>query len=76
LERALRASQDDVAALLPHAQHVIATRSEHYIPLDQPGLVISAIRRVVGALRPAAVPLPGSLQLLSPSGELRRRGEK
>jgi pimeloyl-ACP methyl ester carboxylesterase len=55
LERAFQASQDDLATLLPYAQHVIAARSEHYIQLDQPRLVIRAVRRVVEALRPVAV---------------------
>jgi pimeloyl-ACP methyl ester carboxylesterase len=55
LERAFQAAQDDLATLLPYAQHVIAMRSGHYIQEDQPGLVIRAVRRVVKALRPVAV---------------------
>jgi pimeloyl-ACP methyl ester carboxylesterase len=55
LEAAFQAAQGDLTTLLPYAQHLIATRSEHYIQLDQPGLVTSAIRRVIKALRPVAV---------------------
>jgi pimeloyl-ACP methyl ester carboxylesterase len=51
LERAFQRSQDDLATLVPGTQHVIATRSAHYIQLDQPGRVISAIRRVVHRAR-------------------------
>ena len=51
LERAFQASQDDLATLVPGTRHIIATRSEHYIHLDQPALVKSAIRRAVTAVR-------------------------
>jgi pimeloyl-ACP methyl ester carboxylesterase len=54
LERAWQAAQSDLTTLLPDAQHLIATSSEHYIQLHQPGLVTSAIRRVIKALRPVA----------------------
>ena len=43
-------SQVVLAKLVPGARHVIATRSGHYIQLDQPRLVTREIRRVV---RPA-----------------------
>ena len=55
LEHAFQASQDDLATLVPYAKHVLAVNSEHYIQLDQPGLVIRWVRRVVRELRPAAV---------------------
>jgi hypothetical protein len=51
LERAFQASQDDLATLVPGAEHVIAKRSEHYIQLSQPDLVIRATRAVVDAVR-------------------------
>jgi pimeloyl-ACP methyl ester carboxylesterase len=51
LEQAWRAIQDQLARLVPGAQHVIATRSGHYIQLDQPGLVRAAIKRVIRAVR-------------------------
>ena len=47
LDHAFQQSQNMLASLLPNAQHVIATRSGHYIQLDQPRLVTSEIRRVV-----------------------------
>jgi pimeloyl-ACP methyl ester carboxylesterase len=47
LNRAFNASQDKLAALVPGSRHVIAARSGHYIQLDQPKLVIDAIRSVV-----------------------------
>jgi pimeloyl-ACP methyl ester carboxylesterase len=59
MERAWQASQDDLASLLPDAEHIIATRSEHAIHVDQPGLVTNAIRRVLAELRPVAVPCRG-----------------
>ncbi|MGI8485159.1 MAG: alpha/beta fold hydrolase [Thermomicrobiales bacterium] len=51
LERAWASAQDQLAALVPHAQHVIATESGHYIQLQQPDLVIEAVRQVVEAVR-------------------------
>jgi pimeloyl-ACP methyl ester carboxylesterase len=51
LERAFQDSQDRLARLVPGAKHVIATRSGHYIQLDQPRLVTRAIRRVVKEAR-------------------------
>ena len=51
LERAFQDSQDELAALVPGARHVIAARSGHYIQLDQPRLVTREIRRVVRAAR-------------------------
>ena len=51
LNRAFDASQDKLAALVPGARHVIASRSGHYIQLDRPKLVIDAIRSVVEQAR-------------------------
>ena len=51
LNRAFQASQDRLAELVPGARHVIATRSGHYIQLDQPRLVTREIRRVVRKVR-------------------------
>ena len=57
--------QAGLAALVPGARQVIATESGHYIQLDEPELVIEAIRQVVEAVRepsswatPAASPSP------------------
>ena len=67
LERAWTGEQDRLAALLPDARHVIAHESEHYIQLQQPELVIEAVREVVAAVRdpasrgiPAASPGPAA----------------
>ena len=47
LNHAFQDSQNALAKLLPNARHVIATRSGHYIQLDQPRLVTREIRWVV-----------------------------
>jgi pimeloyl-ACP methyl ester carboxylesterase len=54
LEQAFEASQNDLASLVPHTRHIIATRSGHYIQLKQPELVIGSIRSVVGQARRGA----------------------
>src|SRR5918994_3601680 len=51
LERAWTVEQERLAALVPGARHVIAAESEHYIQLQQPELVIEAVRLVVEAVR-------------------------
>ena len=51
LNRAFNASQDRLAALVPGARHVDATKGGHYFLLDQPGLVVRAIRSVVERAR-------------------------
>jgi pimeloyl-ACP methyl ester carboxylesterase len=65
LERAWVAGQQDLALLLPDARHTVAADSGHYIQLEQPELVIDAIRQVVDAVRDprgssgAPIQLPG-----------------
>ncbi len=54
LEHAWTAAQADLAALRPDARHEIATESEHYIQLQQPDMVIAAVREVVDAVRDPA----------------------
>jgi pimeloyl-ACP methyl ester carboxylesterase len=54
LEQAWSVEQDRLAALLPDARHVIAHESEHYIQLQQPDLVIEALRKVATAVRDPA----------------------
>jgi pimeloyl-ACP methyl ester carboxylesterase len=54
LEQAWTVEQDRLAALLPDARHLIALESEHYIQLQQPDLVIEAVREVVTAVRDPA----------------------
>jgi pimeloyl-ACP methyl ester carboxylesterase len=51
LEEAWTASQDHLAHLAPGVRQVIARQSEHYIQLQQPELVIAAVREVVDAVR-------------------------
>jgi pimeloyl-ACP methyl ester carboxylesterase len=51
MNQAFNESQAKLAALVPGARHVIARRSGHDIELDQPNLVIDAIRSVVAQVR-------------------------
>src|SRR5262249_17843933 len=50
-----RTAQGWLAALVPYARHVIARKSEHYIPTEQPRLVIDAGRGELRMVRPAVV---------------------
>ena len=43
-EAAWRKGQDELTALVPDAKHVIAKESDHYIQIEQPDLVIDAVR--------------------------------
>jgi pimeloyl-ACP methyl ester carboxylesterase len=51
LNRAWHAAQDSLATLTPNAKHTIATKSAHYIQIQEPQLVIDAIKQVVAAVR-------------------------
>jgi pimeloyl-ACP methyl ester carboxylesterase len=51
LERAWQGAQSALAALMPGARHEIAATSGHYIQLEQPELVIEAVREIVEAVR-------------------------
>jgi len=51
MERVMLTLQEDLAALVPNARHVIADESGHDIHQDQPELVIEAVRQVVEAVR-------------------------
>jgi pimeloyl-ACP methyl ester carboxylesterase len=51
LEAAWRQGQDQLATLLPDARYRIAKKSEHYIQVEQPDLVVKAIREVWMAAR-------------------------
>ena len=48
LERTWRTAQGWLAAIVPYARHVIAGKSNHYVPTNQPELVIDAVRRGCG----------------------------
>jgi pimeloyl-ACP methyl ester carboxylesterase len=51
MQRMYRSAQTQLSKIVPGARHVIARRSGHYIQIDQPRLVIGAIRRVVTEAR-------------------------
>ena len=51
LDKAWHAAQDAQAMLVSGSKHIIATKSSHYIQIQQPKLVIDAIRDVVNAVR-------------------------
>jgi CubicO group peptidase (beta-lactamase class C family)/pimeloyl-ACP methyl ester carboxylesterase len=51
LNKAWHTAQDALATLAPNAKHKIATRSSHYIQVQEPRLVIDAIKQVVEAVR-------------------------
>jgi pimeloyl-ACP methyl ester carboxylesterase len=50
-ERVWGRLQDELAAMVPGAEHVIARRSGHDIQHTQPGLVLNEISKVVAAVR-------------------------
>jgi len=47
----MQAQQSELAALSSNSKHVIAEQSGHMIQLDQPDLVVEAIREMVDAVR-------------------------
>lgn len=51
LDSAFQDSQDKLAKLVPAAKHVIATKSTHYIHIDQPRLATEAIHEVIRRVR-------------------------
>jgi len=51
LEQAWVTGQDELARLLPNAPHRTATKSSHYVQIEEPQLVIDAIRQAVDAAR-------------------------
>src|SRR5438477_3168173 len=51
LNRAWHSGQDALATLGPNAKHIVATKSAHYIQIQEPQLVIDAIKEVVEAVR-------------------------
>jgi pimeloyl-ACP methyl ester carboxylesterase len=44
-------AQEQLATLVPDARYAVAAESAHYIQLQQPELVVDAVRRVVEAVR-------------------------
>ena len=53
-EKAWAEGQNELAALLPDTRHEIAEQSDHYIQIEQPDLVVEAVRAVVEAVRDPA----------------------
>jgi pimeloyl-ACP methyl ester carboxylesterase len=51
IDRANKVAQNALARLVPGARHITDTHSGHNMMIDQPQLVIDAIRRVVAAVR-------------------------
>jgi len=51
LNKAWHAAQDALATLAPNAKHTVATKSSHYIQVQEPQLVVNAIKQVVEAVR-------------------------
>jgi pimeloyl-ACP methyl ester carboxylesterase len=51
IDRANKVAQAELAKLVPGAKHVTKTHSGHNIMIDQPQLVIDAIREIVDAVR-------------------------
>jgi pimeloyl-ACP methyl ester carboxylesterase len=47
IEPAWRKSEEQLALAVPHIKYVIAKNSGHYIQLDEPALVVQAVRDVV-----------------------------
>ncbi len=54
LERAWRGAQDELVVVTQAECHTIATESSHYIQLQQPELVVDAVREIVGNARGGA----------------------
>ena len=51
LERLWTRLQDDLAERQAHVPHLYAQNSGHYVQLDQPGVVVDAVRSVIASLR-------------------------
>jgi pimeloyl-ACP methyl ester carboxylesterase len=51
LTRAWMELQKDLVSRSPKARQVIADKSGHYVPFDEPGLIVDALRDMVGSIR-------------------------
>jgi len=56
LESAWKAAQEKLAALVPNTRHIVAMKSSHYVQIEQPALVIEAVRQVIGSASPTPTP--------------------
>jgi pimeloyl-ACP methyl ester carboxylesterase len=52
LERLWAELQDDLAERQTHVPHLFARNSGHYVQLDEPGVVVNAVRSVITSIRP------------------------
>ncbi|MDH3886628.1 MAG: alpha/beta hydrolase, partial [Desulfobacterales bacterium] len=52
LERLWAKLQDDLAERQIHVPHLFAQNSGHYIQLDEPGVVVNAVRSVIASIHP------------------------
>jgi len=52
LERLWAELQDDLAERQVHVPHLFAQNSGHYVQLDEPGVVVNAVRSVITSVRP------------------------
>jgi pimeloyl-ACP methyl ester carboxylesterase len=53
---AVMASHEALARMSSHGRHVVASKSGHWVPFDEPELVVDAIREVVETSRQAQGP--------------------
>jgi len=52
LERLWAELQNDLAERQAHVPHLFAQNSGHYVQLDEPGVVVNAVRSVIASIRP------------------------
>ncbi len=71
LDRAWHTGQDALATLAPNAKHIIATKSGHNIQVQEPQLVIDAIKQVVEAVRNRSARTPTLLESAVRAGSTR-----
>ena len=55
LEQAWAVGQAELATLAPRGRQIVAPRSSHYVQLEQPALVVRAVRQVVETIRDGVV---------------------
>jgi pimeloyl-ACP methyl ester carboxylesterase len=48
--------QPTVPTVVPNTHHIVATKSSHYVQIEQPALVIDAVRQVIGSASPIPTP--------------------
>jgi pimeloyl-ACP methyl ester carboxylesterase len=48
-----REEREAMARRSPHGQHIVAAKSGHWIQLDEPELVVQAIREMIERVKPS-----------------------